>query len=446
MRARGSTATTIILLTTPILAIVAAASGARASEPLGAGPFAGGPASGGQTEATDSLLAIVPEPPPVTAAGRPLHAARVRPHVLPYQVCLSEDGQLLGRVAIVVRPCDAPLAANAVTVYLLRSGTIVAQAPLDRDGVFRANVPPGVYSVIAVGSGGFAASSVHVVRPGDIAGPVSQTVAMREGQSARDATSVHVVNLVAVPPANFAALECLLKDHVHRGRCAVLSGSESPNAVPKTESSHVRPTAIHDSLRPNTVRLRPDGRLVGRMRRLHLKTGQPVSVSPLSVFLIHDGVVTVKTTADENGDFELNGLEPGAYSVVAIGPDGFAAFDIMALPSQDIVLLASQDRGLPIAGNSPQFRGAPAMLEGSLVAVQDVQQVLFQEGPGAPPMASRPVRFVGGRRAMGGGRSAFRGYSLRQVLLGTGVGAAVGAGVAVALDDDDDDVASPFSP
>lgn len=462
MKARRPTARTIARLTIPILAIVAMASGARAAGPQGGVPGAGGQAGAGRQGAIDPLRFVVPEPPPATRAdttsdvarvdvsGRPLHVPHVRPQgppIHPHQVCVSKDGQLLGRVAILARPCDAPRAANAITVCLVQSGAIVAQAAPDGDGVFRANVPPGVYSVIAVGSGGFAASSVQVVPPGDLDDPIPQTVAIREGRATREATSVHVVNLVAVPPAHFGALECLLQEHVHAPPRLVLPGSRSPNAVEQSDGSHVRPTAIHDPRGPNGVRLHADGRLIGRMRRLHLETGQPVPVSPLSVFLIHDGVATARTTADENGRFEVTGLEPGVYSVVAVGPDGFAAFDILALPPREIVLLAARDSGLRIEGDSRQPEDAPEMLDGSLVAVQDVQQVLFQEQPDVLPMGGPPAGFVRGPRARGGRGargSAFGNNALAEALLGAGFGAAVGVGVAAALDDDH--VASPFSP
>jgi len=195
------------------------------------------------------------------------------------------------------------------------------------------------------------------------------------------------------------------------------------------------------------VRLHPDGRLIGRMRRLHPETGRPVPVSPLSVFLIRDGVSTAETTADENGEFELNGLEPGAYSVVAMGPDGFTAFDILVLPPREVVLLAARAPGLRTVGNSRQAQDVPEMLDGSLVALQDVQEVVFREDPELPLMDSPPAELYGGPGAMAGGGaggSALGRGSLADVLLGAGVGAAVGAGIGAAIADDD--IASPFSP
>lgn len=458
MKARGSTVRTVARLTILILAIVATASSASSAGPQGDATVVGGRADTERKGAIDPLIFVVPEPRGETVSGRPLRVARVRPlrvarvrpqesPVHPLQVSLSEDGQLLGRVAILVRPSEVPLAAHAVTVCLVQSGAIVAQADLDSDGVFHMNVSPGVYSLIAVGSGGFAASSIHVLPPDGVDDAFPHAVVTQWSQATRESTPVHAINLVAVPPNHFGALERLLEEHVRVRPRLALSTSETPNAMEQGNGSHVRTTAVHDPMGVHAVRLGQEGRLSGRMRRLHLETGRPVPVSPLTVFFIRDGVSTGGTKVDENGAFELNGLEPGAYSVVAIGPDGFAAFDILVLPPREVVLLAGRNPGFRAVGNSRQSQDVPAMLDGSLVALQDVQEVLFQEDPDLPPMDGPPAEFFGGPGAMAGGGaggSAFGGGSLAEALLGAGVGAAVGVGIGTAVAHDH--VASPFSP
>jgi hypothetical protein len=309
-------------------------------------------------------------------------------------------------------------------VYLVRSGAVVAEAGLDSDGVFQTEVPPGVYSMIAAGSGGFAAYSIQVLPPGD----------------------VQLVQLAAVPPANFGALESLMEEHARVRPRLSLSTSEPPRAAGQKDRSRVRATAVYDPLSANGVRLRQDGRLVGRMRRLHLETGQPVSVSPLSVFFIRDGVLIEAATADENGEFAVSGLEPGAYSVVALGPDGFAAFDMLVLPPRAAVLPAALVQGPLAAGDSRASQDVPEMLDGSLVALEDVQEVLLQDDPDMPPLGNPDVEFVGGGGAMGGGAggTGSTGRTLAKALLGAGIGAGVGAGIGAAIANDGP--SSPFSP
>lgn len=432
MKARGSTVKTVARLAIPLLAILATASSAGSAGPQEYVSVVGHQGETERKGTIDPLMFVVPEPP----RGNSVHLHEVR---------LSEAGQVWGRVAILVRPLDAPLAANAVTVCFVRSGAIVAQADLDREGVFHVNVPPGVYSVIAVGSGGFAASSIHVLPPGDI-GDASPHVAVTQGsQATRESTSIHTINLVAVPPDHFEALERLLEEHVRVCPRLALPTSERPNAREQGDRSHGKATAIHDPMSAYVVRLDQDGRLIGRMRRLHLETGQPVSVTPVNVFFIRDGVSAGGTTAGENGEFELNGLEPGAYSVVAIGPDGFAAFDILVLPPQEVVSHAAQDHRFRMVSNSIQSEDVPEVLDGSLVALEDVQEVLLQEDPRLPPMDIPPADFGGGPGAMaGGGYSSFGHGSLFDALLGAGIGAGVGAAIGAAVAHDH--IASPFSP
>jgi hypothetical protein len=454
---------TVARLTIPILAIVATASTAKSAGPQGDVSVVGGRTGTEQKSAIDPLLYVVPEPLQATPAdtasdiagvavsGRPRHVAGVRPQgasVHLHEVRLSEEGQLQGRVAILVRPFDAPVAANAVTVYLVQSGAIVARTGLDSDGVFQANVTPGVYSVIAVGSGGFAASSVHVLGPNGIDDDFTHAAVTQGSQDLRKNTSARIIDLVAVPPAHFEVLERLMEQHVRVRPRLVLSTSEPRNAVEQSsDGSHPGATAIHDPMSAHMVRMRQDGCLIGRMRRLHLQTGRPVPVHPLSVFFIRNGVSTEGAPTDENGEFELSGLEPGPYSVVAVGPDGFAAFDILVLPPQGIAGHVAGDHRLRTVSNSSRSQDVPEMLEGSLVALQDVQDVLFQEDADLAQVDGAPIEPFGQPGAMAGsgaGGSAWGGSGLADALMGAGVGAAVGAGIGVAVASDD--VASPFSP
>ncbi|NQT12194.1 MAG: hypothetical protein HQ582_05575, partial [Planctomycetes bacterium] len=276
------------------------ASSANSAGPQGDDSAAGAQANTDRNGALAPLFAVVPEPSRTPPTGT------------------TPD------IAIVFRPSDAHAAARDVTVYLVQSGAIIAKAGLDSDGVFRMKVRPGVYSVVAVGSGGFAAFSMHVPAPA-----FSQAVATQRAQA-----SSKVIDLVAVPRAHFGVLERLLAEQARVRPGLALSTSEPPKAMGQFDRSRLASTAIHEPMHSHTVRLSADGRLIGRMRRLHLQTGHPLSVSPLSVFFIRDGVSTSGTTADENGAFEMSGLEPGDYSVVAIGPDGFAAFDILVAPPQ----------------------------------------------------------------------------------------------------------------
>ncbi|NQT15844.1 MAG: hypothetical protein HQ582_24020 [Planctomycetes bacterium] len=111
-------------------------------------------------------------------------------------------------------------------------------------------------------------------------------------------------------------------------------------------------------------------------------------------------------------------------------------------------MTAGEDRGFRTVSNSQESQDVPEVLDGSLVALEDVQQVLFREDGDLQPMDS-PAEFVGRSRRTGrggGGGSGFGGSVLGKALLGAGIGAALGVGIAAAIDDDDDDVASPFTP
>lgn len=446
MKAQESILKTVARLAVPILAVVVIASSVSSATAQADVPVVSSQADTHGERATPPLAVVVPEPPWATPAGPALDVPRATvtgrseqgaAHLQKTRV--SQDGQRLGRLAVIVRRVDTAASDDTVTVHLVQSGVVVAQGRLDDDGVFQMDVQPGVYSVVTVGSGGFAALGMHVRPPANVSGAVRQVVATQGGRDPRETTSIQIVNLVAVPRAHFGVLEHLLEEQVRIGPRLAQSTSEPIRVEEQRDQSRLASTSIHEPMNEHTVRLRQDGRLVGRMRRLHLETGRPVAVSPLSVFFIRDGVSTEKATADENGRFELSGLEPGTYSFVAIGPDGFAAFDVLVLPPRGVVLAAGQDHVFRTVADSRESQDAPELLDGSLVALQDVQQVLLLEDQSPPPMDTPRQRYHHRSRGRGGhGRSGVLG----RVLLGAGIGAAVGAGVGLAIDDDD--VSSPF--
>lgn len=52
----------------------------------------------------------------------------------------------------------------------------------------------------------------------------------------------------------------------------------------------------------------------------------------VKLFFIQEGQVVSQTLPNEQGDFQLSGLQPGVYSVVAAGQSGFGAIGVRILP------------------------------------------------------------------------------------------------------------------
>ncbi len=78
------------------------------------------------------------------------------------------------------------------------------------------------------------------------------------------------------------------------------------------------------------VHLDAHGNIAGQIEGLNGEaTGQ---ASAINVSFVQDGTVIASATSDGFGRFQVTGLQPGTYSVLAYGPDGVAAFSAQVLP------------------------------------------------------------------------------------------------------------------
>lgn len=76
-----------------------------------------------------------------------------------------------------------------------------------------------------------------------------------------------------------------------------------------------------------------DGNLPGNLRVFD-DAGKLVPAR-VKLYFLQSGQVVSQATPNDDGDFQVVGLKPGAYSVVAAGPSGFAAQGIRVLPPPD---------------------------------------------------------------------------------------------------------------
>jgi hypothetical protein len=186
-----------------------------------------------------------------------------------------------------------------------------------------------------------------------------------------------------------------------------------------------------------TAEIQSDGNLRGVLQLIDAK--MPVD-GVAQVTFIRNGTRIARATADENGVFQVRGLIPGTYSVVATARNRFAAFSLTVLPHQ----LPQGGAELKQAGFA---RANQTEFTIPLTAASDFQlisQVVQEEAPPEtetpPPPGTIPVTTGGGG---GGGGVGPGGGGGMAAIFATGLG--VAAGLAFGLDDDDPP-ASPSTP
>jgi len=178
---------------------------------------------------------------------------------------------------------------------------------------------------------------------------------------------------------------------------ALAQNNPPPGVPPKNGGAQGSSTVVY---------LRVDGNLAGRVSILD-PSGKRVPAKAHVSFL--QGGQTVRAAdVDEQGRFQVAGLEPGVFSVIASGPDGFAAASVQ-------ILAYAQDA--PKEQLTLNLTLVPAGEADSLSA-------LLAQTPKDPPLSTQGV---GASSGGGGGFGGGGGWGL----LGAALGAA-GLGVGIA--------------
>ena len=416
-------------------------------------------------------------------------------------VSLTKDNSLVGRISTIDPEQLELQPAESLQVAFVQNGMVMSTGTTDQAGRFSAtDLRPRVYSLIAPGANGFMAYSLSVLpfrangqdevqrdgpprrAVGDLGDDAYIPVDLRRVESSLtiDAAAVPptfktIGRLVRIYYPNFrksAFGENAYQNAVNRDRANKLPGwndEAGPHGRLDMKTALVSKTKAAKSAAIRTYRipLRPDGRLIGRLHAIQRDTGRPKMVRSLNVFIIQNDRELAQVSVDRYGVFEVNGLSPGAYSLVAAGQDGFGAVGFQLAKSAEGLQSGGYQQGLfrhQLASTSPGFwlafrqqllpTWAPLPIRTSPLCVSviddifDTQMALRSDDLGrrgaavqmlatgpvppasGPPLTTEPApaNFAGG--GGGGGGGGFGGGGLA-----AGIFTAVAVPLALANDD-----------
>ncbi len=388
-----------------------------------------------------------------------------------YRVELSTDGFLPGRINVIDSQTGSIIPADDMTIEFLRDGEVAATTKPGVDGVFQVgNLQPGVYAVVGAGPAGYIAYGVEVIqnrktadadRPGPRLGGDANQVGLF--QEVGDAL---MLDSLAVPASDVPAVAGIVRGNIPSSLTATASGQLSPEAAPGAQlpaEPRREQLATSSDLRRHQVRIRADGSISGRMRRIHPRTGEPVRIRRLNVFLVQNNAIVGRAPVDERGVFRIANVQPGTYSFVSAGLEGFAAFAIQAVSDSLANADVPDELLMPVAftqvNPAQEFEELKDLFattvspENMPAAVERLNNLLQQLGLGDlgdfgfdPNTGAPGGGGTGGSSgSSGGGGGGGEGGGLAGALLGGALGAAIGAALA---DDDDDSptIVSPFNP
>jgi len=188
------------------------------------------------------------------------------------------------------------------------------------------------------------------------------------------------------------------------------------------------------------------GRLEGQIGSLMVSELLVPSLEGNNLLIFRDGKLVVRAISDAQGRFAVEGLKPGNYGIICVGPGGYAAFGFEAIEPNPVsateskeTLVVKMDDAPPTAGPFGSGNVLP-VLPIPLPMLPELADILRDGDENQLPVNPLTVSPIPGGGAAGFGAAGGSG--------GTGMGgaggllglAALGAAAAAAASDSNDRV------
>ena len=224
----------------------------------------------------------------------------------------AENGTLNGRILV---PADegTSQAVEGAHVAILGADGEVLRSPekTNAKGEFSiTGVKPGVYALTARADYVFAACAMHVL-DSDLVGEREFPKVAEISAANIDYTTVKTAIVRYLPPTakqNKASIQDVQLDALVERVCA------------------------QDTFRVAQTR----GGMKGRLHPAGAQGGSLNDVQLTNVFIIKDGIEVARTTTNANGEFSINTLGAGNYSLMAVGPDGLGLIGFELVDEEDL--------------------------------------------------------------------------------------------------------------
>ena len=344
----------------------------------------------------------------------------------------TENGKLVGRIVIPMTNGTSKAVENAVVSMVDQDGNLITcDAKTNAKGEFSINgVAPGIYALSVRADYVFAAVAMHVV-DSDLVGPQSFPTQAEIAAANVDFTTVKMAMIRYMPPSTNEIIS--------------LSDSQVVAVADQVTGEHTFRVA------------QTNGGLKGRLNAPGAIGGNLNGAQLTNVFIMKNGQEVARTVTTESGEFTIEQLDAGAYSLMAIGPQG------LGLIGFELVDPTALTQNAQVSANGKHFvfrlpsgeacseeltmQIAPVIDTATLTASADCNckqaaPAPVQSAPMQVAAPSTPVRSGGALSGggSGGGAGALSGGRGLRGLIGL---AGVGTAIAVTTTSDDDAVAAP---
>jgi hypothetical protein len=308
----------------------------------------------------------------------------------PHWIKTNEDGNLTGRISAIDSELLTAIPIENLDVTLLRKGEKISVAVTDDEGRFvLEDVEPGVFTLVAAGQNGFLAYGVHVLpklveidwdtQVDPVAAKRSYYVSHFGLPDDAEVQEELQIDAAAVPP-EFSTLERISRNYLP-SETALSIGRDVDDlkAIGKA-------TDIHGGFK---FPLDEEGNFNGRIQPIATEDGDPAELTEMNIFLIQDDLEVARVPVEENGDFQIEAVEPGIYSLFAAGKDGFAAlsFELVSpateapelAPAEDVGMLGSQGQVKYVSYDLKSTNKPPVKMGIAIITDPEDLKVIKQE-------------------------------------------------------------------
>ena len=138
------------------------------------------------------------------------------------------------------------------------------------------------------------------------------------------------------------------------------------------------PDTLAAILRKHTIKMNREGSVQGRITGIQ-SDRQAVGLAELNVFFVQDGEIVNQTKTNSDGEFLVEGMSEGAYSFVATGENGFAAYGVQVVANSG----SDQPNNIEASAVSPKFSVVQEILDNRVPEeiTEEIQQLASRVQP-----------------------------------------------------------------
>ena len=315
----------------------------------------------------------------------------------------TDAGTLVGRIILPSNDGMAQAVEGAsVLIASVDGGGVSGEAVTDANGDFTiTGVAPGVYSVISRAENAFARTVIHVIdSTADLGGRYPNLAEIASTNISSEVVQATVLRYR--PPSS--------------GRMITMANADLDALANRV---------INDE----TFRVEQfDGGLNGQLYVAGADGPNLIPAPMTNVFLMNNGVEVGRAITNQMGDFRIEGLELGNYSLLAIGREGMAAisFDLVAAADGDVARRTADGKRLVAKSKAANAFGCQ-LDPFDEVAIEIVHKELLDKAMDCYGTMAGSGGYSSGGGGGGGGFGDIAGL------------AGIAAAIAIASTSDDDD-------